>query len=651
MNTREQIQAEELDAYLTALQSGRRPPRPAGVPTEESALLEALLGLTKVHQLDPNWATELERRLKVAARRRSPAGQPGWLRKFIFPITGKGVTNMNKLIAYAFGAVALAALLLAALFVLSPSGGPDDRSIAQVTMTPPAGDQGGTAEVPTATLPNPTSDSPSVVEVPLVTPIPGPHGAPLLPPLYAVMEGGVGGGGQGGGSVSTDTLYILNAVLPESPGQVPAYVQREPAPLTVSYVIQMAERLGFDARVYTPRPDTDDDELPIYIVVDEPRRLWFHDAWLTYVDRGLLDYECFPLGVPPLDQSIERATQWLESAGLLEAPFQAVATRDTILFYHVLGSGWMVSEPFAKVTFSPDGRIRFASHESFNLDEVGEYPIISAQEAWDILASGQPSGRVWRDRYDNAHPVPWGEWGDLARNTPKKWAREYSVGQSIHLFGTLETLYPIEKEGALHVTMEDALPITMQGMVLDGDLQALVESSELAGGPIHVWGEVAQGEGEYLVLQVEGWQVEEWPYMSIPYQWSGTIQRGERDLLLTDDGRAIPIADLPADLADGTGVFVAGGEVDGTLEWSSIQEELVDGGMPGPAPQPAQIRATVEQVDLIYLIPRADYVPAEFDWGYRAPQPVWRFSGHTDQGYGFLVYVQAVEDAYLSPEP
>jgi len=41
---------------------------------------------------------------------------------------------------------------------------------------------------------------------------------------------------------------------------------------------------------------------------------------------------------------------------------------------------------------------------------------------------------------------------------------------------------------------------------------------------------------------------------------------------------------------------------------------------------------------------------AEFDWGYRAPQPAYRFSGHTEQGYGFLVYVQAVENAYLSPE-
>ena len=389
----------------------------------------------------------------------------------------------------------------------------------------------------------------------------------------------------------------------------------------------------------------------MYVAIEEPRRLWFHDAWLMYEDRGRPDYGYPPQGAPPLDQSVERAAQWLESVGLLETPFQTVATRDTILFYRILGSGWMVSEPFANVTFSPDGQIRVASYDGFNLDQVGEYPIISAQEAWEILASGQSSGRVWRDLYGNDNPLPWGEWGDWARYNPRNWSREYAVGQSVHLFGTMETLYPVGEGDTLHVTM--------RGLVLSGDLQpisdayrALVESTGLADVPIHVWGEVVQGEGECLVLQVEGWQVEEWPdsALSIPYQWTGTVQRGERDLLLVNNGRTVPIADLPADLADGTDVFVTGGEVDGTLEWSSIQESLGDGGMPGPVPQPAQIQATVEQVDLVYLIPRANYVPAEFDWGYRAPQPAYRFSGHTDQGSGFVVYVQAVEDAYLSPD-
>ena len=219
MNTREQIQAEELDAYLTALQSGRRPPRPAEVPAEESALLEALLALTEAHQPNPNLATELESRLKAAARGRSPVGQPGWLQKSIFSLTGKGETDMNKLIAYPLGAVALAVLLLAALFVLSPGKGPDDQGIAQVTMTPSAGDQGGTAEAPATALPTPTSDSPSVVEAPAVTPIPGPDGAPPLPSLSTVMEGGVGGGGQGGGYISPETSYVLDAALPENPGR------------------------------------------------------------------------------------------------------------------------------------------------------------------------------------------------------------------------------------------------------------------------------------------------------------------------------------------------------------------------------------------------------------------------------------------------
>lgn len=650
MKTREQIQAEELDAYLTQLQSGRRPPRPAGLPADEGALLEGLLALVEAQQPDPDYAAELENRLKAAARRRLPAERvrswwPKWLQE-LFRVEGRGVKDVNvRVVAYALGAVALVALLFVAVAVLLPGERPDDRDdVVRVTMTPSTGGQGEMTEAP------PASDSQTAIETPAVTPIPVPQGPPLLPPLYAVVEGGFGGGGQGGGNISPETTFVLQATLPESPEQVPAYVQREPAPLTRQEVEQMAARLGLEGLVYVPRPDGAESQT--YVALDEPRRMWFHGSWLLYEDRGRPDYGYPPQGAPDPDQSIERAVQFLETAGLLETPYQVLSTTNTIMLHRTLGSGWVVSEPFARVVFGPDGEVSSVSYERFDLAEVGNYPILSAREAWEILSAPEPGARVWYDRYTGAGGLPWGDWGDWARYNPRFWSREYTIGQRAHLFGGLEILYPVEAGGTLHVTMRE--------LVLSGDLQplaeayqALVDSAGVVDVPIAVWG-VVQDAGGYRTLQVEGWQVEEWQdsALSLPYNWTGTVQRGEPDLLLVDGGRTVAIADLPADLADGTGVFVTGGEVDGVLEWCSIQESLVDGGLPtGPAPQPARVEATVEQVDLIYLIPRANYVPAGFDWGYRAPQPVWRFRGHTDQGSGFVVYVQAVEDAYLSPEP
>jgi hypothetical protein len=108
------------------------------------------------------------------------------------------------------------------------------------------------------------------------------------------------------------------------------------------------------------------------------------------------------------------------------------------------------------------------------------------------------------------------------------------------------------------------------------------------------------------------------------------------------------VPDLPADLAAGAVVFAQGGLVGDSLEWHTIQEAPVDeGGNGGNGGEGGM--AVVEQVELIYYIPPADSIPPDstLEFAYRCAQPVWRLSGHTDQGLAFEVYVQAVADAYL----
>jgi hypothetical protein len=236
--------------------------------------------------------------------------------------------------------------------------------------------------------------------------------------------------------------------------------------------------------------------------------------------------------------------------------------------------------------------------------------------------------------------------------------RRYPVDQRADLFGSLRVLYPAEQGAALYVTMNGLVlagdPGALQALVQAN--QALVRSSGDTEAPVHVWGQV-QDTGGYLTLEVEGWEngftmdpMAGWQDASgAPYYWSGTIEReGEQGLLLTDSGRAVQVPDLPADLADGTAVFVQGGLAGDNLEWHTIQEALIDeGGNGGNGGEGGM--AVVEQVELIYYIPPADSIPPDstLEFAYRCAQPVWRLSGHTGQRLAFEIYVQAVVDAYL----
>ena len=676
----EHRQAEELDAYLMALQSGRQPARPHAVPAGEAALLEGLVALAQAHPPDPDFAAGLQQRLRAVAQRR-PSTRPAERRR--------ERNSMSKRIVLPLaGAAALAVLFLVVLYVLRPlSGGPDQ--VAQLPTSAPPAVSGETIQPPTVTpslVPQETPGSPASPSAsPQETPAP-PATPPVsqielasLPPLSALVGGGYGGGG-GAEIAPPQTEFVLNATLPESPAQMTFYVQGEQAPLTVEYVRQVAARLGLDTArhserseespVYAPQPSDPalvPGDVPWLAAVDGPREVlvdrtgsfnytdWGHSPW-----RSETGYP--PQNLPPLDQALESAERFLETAGLLGFPYRtADPSGDVLRFFRVLDERWTLMDSFADVHVGSDGQVWSMAYRDLDLHSVGEYPIISAQEAWDMLrlstsSSGDTSGRVWL-RSRPALPA----WGEFSAGTPRYWTRRYPAGQRADLFGSLRVLYPAE--------LGDALYVTMNGLVLTGDpgdlqtlaqaYEALVHSSGDTETPVHVWGQV-QDAGGYLTLEVEGWEngftmdpMAGWQDASgAPYYWSGTIQRqGDQGLLLTDSGRAVQVPDLPADLADGTAVFVQGGLAGDNLEWHTIQEALVDEGPYDGAGvgQPVEVQAVVEQVELIYYIPPADSIPPDstLEFAYRCAQPVWHFSGHTDQGRAFEVYVQAVADAYL----
>jgi hypothetical protein len=684
---REQLQAEALDAYLSGRQAGRQAARPDAVPADQAGFLDALVDLAEATRPDASFASRLEARLRSAAERRAPARPAAAARHprprnalqgLVTTVTER-LSSMNRRLVLSTAGVAILALVLFTALVLltrnKPVGGPGQVA-QQPTSTSTA------VHLPTATPTAPAQEvrPPSATPQETVLPTAGPTTAPqetvlptagptvvpqetalptavareriALPPLAEWSAGGYGGGGMGGPPPSKRT-YVLGTALPEGPAQMTVYMQREPVRLTASYGAQMAERLGLQGQVYqsialASSANPDEETFRGYLAVDGAREVMFESAGIVhYTDRNRTSfhegYWSMPEGVPPLAQAVSSAEAFLRSAGLLEGEYEIAATGDTLSFYHVLEGQWLLVEPFARVTMWGDGQVGQAQVWPLALDVLAEYPVISAQEAWQILSSGQPDGRVWQNPYRAADMPPWGEWSDLVvQNMPRLWVRSYSAGQQMHRFGIPRVWFSTKEGGAPFVAIGD--------LVLTGDVGPLTEYvlKQYAQGQwmyVHVWGEV-QEEGDVQTLRLEGWEPAEETF------WSGTIQRQDgQGMLVTGDGRTIQVPDLPAEVTDGTQVSVSGGQYGDRLEWSLIQE--MSYAVPPAAGTASEVQMTVDQVDLVYLALAPNVIPAErfSDLGLRAVQPVWRFRGHSDSGGAFEVYVQAVSEAYVGDHP
>lgn len=638
MKTHAKIQADELDRYLTQLQSGEKAPALETLPESEIALLRELVALSEQAKPESGFASLLEDRLRSAERHAaSSAAKRIPVRiNWRLSLSLAGAMLLIVLSLLAFPSIR-ENILKASSNLIAQLGGATPAISLSAT---PAG---GTASSPSSGTQSPSGGTQAVVEEPSLMPTPAITELPSLPQLATMFAGQYGGAGA---NPPQDIHYVLNTILPEGSDFMPAYVQKLPEPLSMEYVHEMARRFGLQVKVYMPQwmvfqASTDESPRKNYIAIEDPRQIIFEGTELIqYLDRSRsLSFEGHwypPQVLPPLEQAILVAEEFLKNAGMLDTPYEIVSSGDEIRFYHVLDDAWSLSEPYAVVTISPDAQVSRVIYRDFNLESVGQYPMLSSEEAWEILSSGEPSQRIWLNF--NSASAAWGEWFHA---NPKFWAREYIDGQHVDLFGALHILYPADAGEDPHVLMNE--------LVLRGELQSMVEAYQTlmqstldTETPLHVWGVVQEADG-YQILRVEGWETID------QYHWFGTIRwEGDRGYLQLDAGETLPLPNLPSDLLEGATVFVNGGKIGDGLQWSLIQEmpiaEAPIRGIGGTG-----ITTHVEKVELIYFVPLLDSLPpdAASDFGLRSLQPVWRFSGRTDQGYSFEAYMQAVTDAFI----
>lgn len=641
----ERLQAEALDHYISARQSGHGSGSPTGIPVAENELLEELLHMAESAQPSTDFVTQVAENLRATSQLRARAGgtqlRRSGTRWMGFPITIERILTMNKPIRFTLVGTAALVIFLSVValpFVIQQIWPVKPPEIALV---PPAAAE---TSVPALLFPGETPID-TAVDAPIEIPAEASPALvtepPDLPPLEAWITGGYGGGG---GLPPTVLEFILNAALPKSPAQIKAWRQQIPEPLTAASMQDTATQLGMaNASFYQGG------------AVEWPREIAFGLDAFHYTDRSILPSNGTwiypPHEFPPADQAAAVAQAFLEEHNLLGFAYRHEVRNDSVRFFHLLEGQWALNSPFAEVSVRADGQIGRVSYHDYTFDNFGTYPVIPVQDAWQMLVAGEPKARLWYNFYP------------ATSLNPKVWIKSYTTGQRADVFAPLQVRPPLDPA--------QAPIITVGSLVLTGgpsDLGSLAQSYEAlvqqtlgVEAPMHVWGTV-KDEGGYLTLQLEGWEsVFSLDPMAglldtsgAPYQWAGVIQRhGDQGILLTDEfqpvlnGQTFQIFNLPVDLPAGAAVYVQGGLVGERIEWSLIQERPDDESI--QSPRSATALATVEQVEMIYLAPQTTLMaettaaPEEL----RVLMPVWRFSGHLDNGDGFQIWVQAVAAEYL----
>ena len=611
----------ELSAYLTAREHGSQPePGELGFPT---SLAGELIRLAESTEPDPAFANALELQLQRAAARTKTA-HPGWLtalwQSFNQP---ERKTTMKRLIPVAvFGILALVIL-----WVALPSIFPSPTQTQMAVVTPPTRTPMPSPLSPlTPTVVPPTSQSPVAINF---TPQPLPSQPPTLPSLVNAL--GSGYGGSGVGNLPLDLPMSLAAQLPQGPTQVGAYYRLENTPLTLDEAEQIASRWGLSAQFYMPSwmlSVTPDQVERSYIAVDGMQDLSMWNGELSYTDLDIFPiYEGhqYPQsGLPPAEQVVTTATDYLVSRGFLDFPYRADLSpynHGLVNFYRLL-DGLAIDYNTASVKIDPQGQVGSAWVNRDDYQSIGSYPVIGAQAAWDLLSSGTPSDQISISYFPTTD------------GNPQYWGRIYPIGQTADLFGAPTYLLSADPAGTPYVQLNN--------LVLVGDLSGMLEYLKSNHGYIHAWGKVEDVNGT-RTLQLAGWE----PFDEFSGYFDGTVRRTDQgDFLELSDGTMLSLPGLPTDVPGGIPLYAQGGRIGDTLEWFILQVHPADEGQEPPDLSQAQV--VIDQVELRYLTPAFNALEPQLasDPAYRMLVPAWSFSGHITTPNGvelaYRAYVQAV---------
>ena len=350
--------------------------------------------------------------------------------------------------------------------------------------------------------------------------------------------------------------------LPASPNQISLYRLELAEPLNADSARQVAEQWGIqNPVVYDPGPS----ESPDYIILDvsdgvnEMRFINFAEQFLYWPNyAGVLD-DNGP--ILPFDQQVSIATQYLQDLGVLTGPYRTIPVaeeRSKVRFVQLLDGNPVIygigtnrgSSEWIDVAVDSAGQVSEITYAHHNFQSIGQYPILTAQQAWQRFASENTLQHANYAVLSTKRPVTYQSW---AHNL------SYLSGQTVDIYGYVSAATPVRPDDPVRVTINN----------LTVNTEADTFSSANPWDFIHLWGEIAQQDNGSLSVEMQGWEVS----LLSDDILTGTIQRqGDQGLFSTKNGEYL-LPDLPANYPDGALANVRGVIIRGsppTFEWSTI---------------------------------------------------------------------------------
>ena len=664
MKKTEQQLADELDSLITS--KLKQQPLPEGLlPSEDVMVLAHLAdqfaGLAQSTEADIDFVAALEAQLtRSASRRPTPKIQQPETNGFSQFV--KEFFTMKRPV-FALGTVAILAVVAYFAWTMFQAAAPGSVEPAAVAgITPTVIVEEGEAAVVS------TSDPTTLAK---------------LPSLSGAAGVSMGMGGGGGGAATSDiaidpmpvdggfpewnplgkTNFVLNTTLPEGETAVTVYHQPGNKLLTLEDAVRLAELFGMPTTLYQDQyqPYTDENGTvwtppPVYQTFDGLRNLAVReDGWYYYDQNAAPNYNYEPM---PVDQAKPIAEAFLRDRGLLNFEYEVVAPWGSDLEFHRILDGRIVNYPEYMVSVNNNGQILSVAYNPLsNLSAIGNYPIQSAQAAWELLTSGEIDyNRITffttpGSNYVYPTPVPVPGVDD---SLYKSWQNLPQNGGTVTIFPYPSVMTAVNNDAPPRIMVDQYRLIAS-----DADLQAI---APYVGQQIRIVGTVNDMETT-PTLTLQSWE----PIVNNSYEYiwlEGSISRsGDTVTFNSTDGQSFILPNPPADLADGERVYFNGwrglnenGETV-ILGWQSldrivdvppvtIDEPIID--MPYVEYKIGQ--ATISSVDLIYIFSPV-YDPETTETQFYL-QPAWRFQGETDTNELISLFVQAVDPALIqSPTP
>ena len=415
---------------------------------------------------------------------------------------------------------------------------------------------------------------------------------------------------EGGYDFRGAKLY-LEQPLPASPDKAHIYLLKSDKPASREQARALANRFGILGEAYTT-PDyifsTTD-----YVFSDGKQMLQVYSGRFFTYTADIAKSRMNPYGFQFSDQAETTIQEFLKARGfdfsfsLSEGNFPGEYILKPFAPDSIPMQYESFTQPVMRVGLDENGQVLSvdAVLMDYEAAPVGEYGIINAQEAFQILLN------------DNILASKM-EFFSSANRNPQEWYRSYTDNPPVTIYGYLSS-YPAADPGKPALVLINGVPVT--GNI--GGLESLDNYT------------FVKATGRFVVEnEVRKFNVEAWDRKIQETSVQGILSRqGDQIVITSDDGtgKQYPLIDPPADVpldtkVPDTQLTVSGVIVDGKLDWTYIQYfdefsssgggggngigfyKLNLDGPPVPFPPSPTPRANTDHGTIEYIIQEGDTV-------------------------------------------